>query len=114
MCQYTRLVYGALSRTADQDYGSIPTIARSPAASDQSRRAHWIVFRRATRMHEEYVHHKIVQKDNTTITTENIYARRDWVHKGFPDYESTVRGWYIQRPRADPQSQDNVNLQLVL
>ena len=45
-------------------------------------------------MHEKYVHHNIVQKDNTTITTENIYARRDWVHKGFPDYESTVRGTY--------------------
>ena len=41
-------------------------------------------------MPEKYVHHNIVQKDNTTIMPENIYARRDWVHKDFPDRESTV------------------------
>ena len=71
---------------------------------------------RSTRMHEKYVrvHHNIVQKDNTTFMPENIYARRDWVHQGFPDRESTVRSWYIQRPRAGPQTRDNVNLQLVL
>ena len=45
-------------------------------------------------MHEEYVHHNIVQKDHTTIIPENMYARRDWVHKGFPDRESAVRGTY--------------------
>ena len=45
-------------------------------------------------MHEKYVHHNIVQKDNTTFMPENIYARQDWVHKGFPDRESTVHGTY--------------------
>ena len=45
-------------------------------------------------MHEKYVHHNIVQKDNMTLMPENIYARRDWVHKGSPDRESTVRGTY--------------------
>ena len=45
-------------------------------------------------MPEEYVHHSIVQKDNTTVMPENIYARQDWVHKGFRDGESTVCGTY--------------------
>ena len=45
-------------------------------------------------MHENYVHHNIVQKDNTTIMPENIYARRDWVHTGFPHRESAMRGTY--------------------
>ena len=36
-------------------------------------------------MDEEYVDHNIVQKDNTTVMLENIYARQD-----FPDRESTV------------------------
>ena len=41
-------------------------------------------------MDEEYVDHNIVQKDNTTVMLENIYARQDWVPKDFPDRESTV------------------------
>ena len=45
-------------------------------------------------MDEEYVDHNIVQKDNTTVMLENIYARQDWVPKDFPDRESTVHGTY--------------------
>ena len=45
-------------------------------------------------MHEKYASQNIVETGDTTIIPENIYGRRDWVHKGFPDRESTVRGTY--------------------